>query len=73
MIKPAKRRKRVSTDIGGVKGRIELVPGANPYLWIGQNEQCVGAVADQDVKKLRDMCDEILNRRAIERLERLNK
>jgi hypothetical protein len=75
-MKPASRRKRANTTIGTIRGYIEICPGESPYLWIGQkrNEakqnydgfECAGVVQDQDVKKLRDMCNEILERRKIE-------
>lgn len=66
--KPASRRKRVDITVGTEKAHIEIVPGAQPYLWVGSCKpfKCYGVVKDSEVRKLRDLCDEILERSGLE-------
>lgn len=68
---PASRRKRADATSGMHKTFIELVPGWSPYLWIGsKSSMCMGIMRDSQVKKLRDMCNEILDRRELEKVRR---
>ena len=62
---PASKEKRIDLELCVMGWKIELVPGALPYLWIGNNT-CLGVVPDKSVKALRDMCNEILDRRELE-------
>lgn len=65
-MKPASRRKRVDARIGTKCCEIHLCPVEGPYLWIGHEGTCFGVVRDNQVEKLRDMCNEILARRKLE-------
>lgn len=68
MKKPASRHKKIRLELSGKNGpSINLVPGRRAYLWIG-GVACVGCVPDKDVQKLRDICNEILDRRELDSL-----
>lgn len=59
------RRKRVPLGFPTKGNFIELITGALPYLWVGNDERCFACVPDRSVEKLRDMCNAILERRKI--------
>lgn len=70
---PASRRKRADATIGEIGSIIEICPCSSPYLWIGEKGKrfdCYGIIKGDQVKKLRDMCNEILDRRELEKLKR---
>lgn len=72
---PASRRKLVSLKLGIHDNEISLVPGPYPYLFVGVRGKqggCLGSVKDSHVKKLRDMCNEILDRRELEEVRTLS-
>lgn len=65
---PASRRKRASMTIGIHRGFVMLIAGPNPFLWVGNHlGECCGVISKTHVKKLRDMCNEILARRELEK------
>lgn len=71
MTTAASRRKIVRMQGGG---RIILVAGQGPYLSIEVSaSEHFRFIENKDVSKLRDLCQEILDRRAIEEENELTK
>jgi hypothetical protein len=62
---PASRRKKLDTSLGVHRSEILLVAGPQPYInW--ECDHCIGNVKDEDVIRLRDLCNEVLERRTME-------
>lgn len=62
------RQKKVKlrgvNDLGLDAPFIMVLGGELPYLWIGDENKCVGWIDDvRTVRKLRDMCDDYLESR----------
>lgn len=72
---PASRRKAIHLEVSGgeTPHAIEMICGQTPYLIIRNRPRIpeltteLMCVRDCDVTKLRDMCNEILDRRELEK------